>query len=210
MSLLYREAGVDLNAAEEMAARITNRLGSKLFAGFLPVSAIKSYDHPVLVSSIDGVGSKARLACRLDRLNGLGQDLVHHCVNDIAVHGATPLLLLDYLAFHHLDPTIAETLVESIARACERLGMTLAGGETAEMPTVLAPGELDIAGAIVGVAEQVQIVDGSAIREGDLLLGLPSSGPHTNGFSLIQHVLPEGAYAEELMPGFTVADALLE
>ena len=163
MSTSYAEAGVDLRLAGEVTARITQRLGSGLFGGFLPVSQLKSYREPVLVSSIDGVGTKVRLARRLGAVDGLGRDIVHHCVNDIAVHGAEPLFFLDYLAFDRLDPAAVDGIVRSIADACRDLGIRLSGGETAEMPA-LRPGQLDIAGAIVGVVEADAIVDGSTIR----------------------------------------------
>lgn len=210
MSVRYRDAGVNLEAADEVSARLKDRLGTGLFGGFLPVSALKTLEDPVLVSSMDGIGTKVRLAARLDRVDGLGWDIVNHCVNDIAVHGATPLLFLDYLAFHHLDPGLVERIVASIAAACESLGIAFAGGETAEMPLVYPPGQFDIAGAIVGVVERSEIVDGSAIRSGDVLLGLPSSGLHTNGYSLVQRLYDDRDYGRyEPALGSTLGDALL-
>lgn len=211
MSVRYSDAGVDLAAADELTARITRRTGSALFGGFLPVPALKGYDEPVLVSSIDGIGTKVRLAALLGRVEGLGRDIVHHCVNDIAVHGATPLLFMDYLAFDRLDPGMAERIVASIAGACSALDIRLAGGETAEMPLVYAPGQMDVAGAIVGVVERTEIVDGSAIRPGDLLIGLPSSGLHTNGYSLVQHLFGDEEYGRyHAALGKTLGEALLE
>jgi phosphoribosylformylglycinamidine cyclo-ligase len=210
MSVRYRDAGVDLEAAESITARITDRLGSSLFGGFLPVSQLKSYREPVLVTSIDGIGTKVRLAARRGSIEGLGHDIVHHCVNDIAVHGATPLCFLDYLAFHHLDPVTVERIVGSIGDACRALGIALAGGETAEMPLVYSPGHFDIAGTVVGAVEAGEIIDGSAIREGDLLLGLPSSGLHTNGYSLVQHLFSEEDYSRYHPDlGMTMGEALL-
>jgi phosphoribosylformylglycinamidine cyclo-ligase len=211
MSVTYRDAGVDLEAAEGLTDQITQRLGSRLFGGFVPVSQLKTYQSPVLVSSIDGIGTKVRLAARLNRVEGLGQDIVHHCVNDIAVHGATPLFFLDYLAFHHLELSLVERIVGGIADACEALGIRLAGGETAEMPSVYPPGHFDIAGAIVGVVEEQEIVDGSAVVPGDLLIGLPSSGLHTNGYSLVQRIFSEEDYIRrDPISGKTLGEALLE
>ncbi|MDQ2743592.1 MAG: AIR synthase related protein, partial [Chloroflexota bacterium] len=171
----YRDAGVDLDLASGITDRITRRLGQCLFGGFLPVSSLKSYNSPVLVSSMDGIGTKVRLASQLGKVNGLGRDIVHHCVNDIAVHGATPLFFLDYLACHSLDPDLVGSIVDGIAGACENLGFALAGGETAEMPLVYPPGHFDVAGAIVGVVEESEIVDGRDIAAGDVLIGLPSA-----------------------------------
>jgi phosphoribosylformylglycinamidine cyclo-ligase len=210
MSIGYRDAGVDLNVADEIAARIKQRVGTGLFGGFIPVSALKAYESPVLVSSIDGMGTKVRLAAKLGRLDGLGADIVHHCVNDIAVHGAVPLFFLDYLAFHRLEPEVVDRLVASIATGCEALGIRLAGGETAEMPLVYAPDHFDLAGAIVGVVEEGAIVDGGSIRAGDVVLGAPSSGLHTNGFSLVQALFNDEEYERyEPSLGSTLGEALL-
>jgi phosphoribosylformylglycinamidine cyclo-ligase len=126
VSIGYQDAGVDLEVAEQITAGITERLGGKLFGGFVPVPALKGYDTPILVSSIDGIGTKVRLAARLGWVEGLGRDIVHHCVNDIAVHGASPLFFLDYLAFHRLEPELVERIVGSIADACDALGIVLA------------------------------------------------------------------------------------
>jgi phosphoribosylformylglycinamidine cyclo-ligase len=211
MSITYQDAGVDLDAAEGLTGQIAERLGSRLFGGFVPVSELKQFESPVLVSSIDGIGTKVRLAARLNRVEGLGQDIVHHCVNDIAVHGATPLFFLDYLAFHHLEPSLAQRIVGGIADACAALGIRLAGGETAEMPSVYPPGHFDIAGAIVGVVEERDVVDGSAIVPGDLLIGLPSSGLHTNGYSLVQRLFSEEHYLRrDPISGRTLGEVLLE
>lgn len=210
MSVRYSDAGVDLTVAAEVTAQIKERVGNGLFGGFIPVSALKTYDSPVLVSSIDGVGTKVRLAAQLDRLDGLGADIVHHCVNDIAVHGAQPLCFLDYLAFHRLEPRTVDRIVASIASACEALGIRLAGGETAEMPLVYAPDHFDLAGAIVGVVEEREIIDGRSIQVGDVVLGVPSSGLHTNGFSLVQALFSDEEY-ERYEPSLqtTLGEALL-
>ncbi len=211
MSVRYQDAGVHLAAADEVTSRITERLKNGLFGGFFPASVLKEYDAPVLVSSIDGIGTKVRLASRLGKVAELGLDIVHHCVNDIAVHGATPLFFLDYLAFHTLDPALVHSLVDSMASACASLDIQLAGGETAEMPLVYPPGHFDVAGAIVGVVEQQAIVDGSAIEAGDVLIGLPSSGVHTNGFSLLQQLFDDDDYGRH-QAGLdsTLGEALLQ
>jgi phosphoribosylformylglycinamidine cyclo-ligase len=209
MYVRYADAGVDLSVAEDISARLKKRVGG-LFGGFVPVSELKSYEEPVLVSSIDGVGTKVRLAAALNRMDVLGFDLVHHCVNDIAVHGARPLFFLDYLAFHRLDAGVVEVVVDSIASACESLDIRLAGGETAEMPSVYGESQFDIAGAVVGVVEQDAIVDGAGISEGDMVIGLPSSGVHTNGFSLVQALFPvEALKSFEPTLGVAVGEALL-
>lgn len=210
MSLRYRDVGVDLEVAETINSRIRDYLGNTLFGGFVEVPALREYEMPVLVSSMDGIGSKVRLAARLDRVETLGEDIVHHCVNDIAVHGASPLFFLDYVAFHRLDPSLIDRIVGSIRAACDRLNIALAGGETAEMPLVYPPGHFDIAGAVVGVVERAAIVDGSAIRRGDVLVGFPSHGLHTNGYSLAQRLFGDDDYARyEPSLGTTVGDALL-
>jgi phosphoribosylformylglycinamidine cyclo-ligase len=190
----YLETGVDLRAASDLAERIRGRIGSGLFGGFVPVWQLKAYRNPVLVSSVDGIGTKTRLAAQLGRIDGLGRDIVHHCVNDIAVHGATPLFFLDYLAFHRLEPAVAGSILDDIEAACSSLGIKLVGGETAEMPGVYREGCFDIAGAIVGAVEQDEIVDGGTIRVGDVLIGLASNGVHTNGFSLIQSLFSIDEY----------------
>jgi phosphoribosylformylglycinamidine cyclo-ligase len=211
VSVLYREAGVDLEVADLIKQRISKRLGTGLFGGFVPVSALKDYDEPLLVSSIDGIGSKVRLAALLNKYGGLGQDIVHHCVNDIAVHGATPLFFLDYLAFNRLKPTVVDRIVASVAEACRALGVRVAGGETAEMPLIYPEDHFDVAGSVVGVVERAEVIDGSTIEIGDVVLGLPSSGLHTNGFSLIHEVFGEQdfhRYEPEL--GRNLGEALLE
>jgi phosphoribosylformylglycinamidine cyclo-ligase len=211
VSVLYREAGVDLEVADLIKGRISKRLGTGLFGGFVPVSALKRYDEPLLVSSIDGIGTKVRLAALLDKVEGLGQDLVHHCVNDIAVHGATPLFFLDYLALNRLIPNLVERIVASIEEACRAIGIRLAGGETAEMPLIYPQDHFDIAGSVVGVVERCEVIDGSAIGIGDVVIGLPSSGLHTNGYSLVQEVFcDKDFYGYEPELGVSLGEALLE
>jgi phosphoribosylformylglycinamidine cyclo-ligase len=210
MTVSYRDAGVDLDASDELTSWLSTRIGVGLFGGCFPVPELKSYDVPVLVSSVDGIGTKVKLAAQVGRFGGLGMDIVHHCVNDIAAHGAKPLIFMDYLAFHSLDTSIAQQIVESITDACSALGIRLAGGETAEMPLVYQRAAFDVAGAIVGVVEQDQILDGSGIRAGDVLLGCPSSGLHTNGFSLVLSLFNAEDYSGRTPVGKTLAEVLLE
>lgn len=159
--------------------------------------------RPVLVSSADGVGTKLKIASLTGRHGTVGQDLVNHCVNDIAVQGAAPLFFLDYFAAGALDAVVTTEVVSGIAKACKENGCALIGGETAEMPGMYAPGEYDLAGFIVGAAEQSKLLTGNSIRAGDVLLALPSTGLHTNGYSLARHLLFQQA-------GYTVATRLPE
>jgi phosphoribosylformylglycinamidine cyclo-ligase len=163
--------------------------GIGAFGGLFDAAALKELESPVLVASTDGVGTKTRVAAYLGRWESIGADLVNHCINDILVQGARPLFFLDYVAASHLEPVQVATIVEGIAAACREAGCALLGGETAEMPGVYAPGEIDLAGTIVGVVERTQIIDGARIQPGDVLLGLPSTGLHTNGYSLARRVL---------------------
>jgi len=144
----------------------------------------KKYKNPVLVSGTDGVGTKLKLAFMSNRHNTIGEDIVNHCVNDILVHGAKPLFFLDYIATGKLKPETVVSIIEGIARGCQKAGMALIGGETAEMPDFYQPGEYDLAGFIVGIVEQDKIINGERIAEGDILIGLASNGLHTNGYSL--------------------------
>jgi len=218
----YRQSGVDIDAGNETVRRIKSlaratftpgvlsEIGS--FGGLFRLNAAGMSD-PVLVSSADGVGTKLRIAFMTGRHNTIGADLVNHCINDILVQGATPLFFLDYLATGRLSPEIAEQIVTGIARACRENGCALIGGETAEMPGFYADGEYDIAGFIVGAVERAKLIDGKSIAPGDVLLGLPSSGLHTNGYSLARKVFFEAcalrpdSHVPEL--NGTVADVLL-
>jgi len=177
-----------VTAAEAYVARtqsegVVGKLGA--FGGFFEVP--RGYKHPILVSSVDGVGTKLKVAFMADRHDTIGEDLVNHCVNDIAVCGAKPLYFLDYFATGKLKAGIFEAVVAGIARGCENNGCALIGGETAEMPDFYAAGEYDLAGTVVGIVEKDQILDGSRVRADDVLLGLPSNGLHTNGFTLARH-----------------------
>ena len=193
----YRQAGVDIDAGNETVRRIRSLARATFTPGVL--SDIGSFgglfrldrgrfQDPVLVSSADGVGTKLKVAFMTGRHDTVGGDLVNHCVNDILVQGAEPLFFLDYLATGRLSPDVAEQVVGGVARACRENGCALIGGETAEMPGFYADGEYDIAGFIVGAVERTKIVDGRSIVPGDVLIGLPSAGLHTNGYSLARRV----------------------
>ena len=197
----YRKAGVDIDAGQELVRRIapaakrTHRpeILSDL-GGFAALASIPSkYEQPVLVTGTDGVGTKLKLAMEHDRHDDVGQDLVAMCVNDVLATGAEPFLFLDYYATGRLDVDVAERVIVGIARGCEIAGCTLAGGETAEMPGFYQPGEYDLAGFCVGVVERDAIVTGEDIAIGDRLIGLSSSGPHSNGYSLIRRILEDQA-----------------
>jgi phosphoribosylformylglycinamidine cyclo-ligase len=217
----YRAAGVDIGegdrAVEEIkrhARRTFTRGVLAGIGGFGAAYRLTGYRHPVLVSSADGVGTKLKVAFMTGRHDTVGQCLVNHCVNDIAVEGATPLFFLDYFATGRLDAGVAAIVVGGIARACRENRCALIGGETAEMPGFYAPGEYDLAGFIVGAVERGRLITGSGIRAGDALIALPSTGLHTNGYSLARRLLFDvagfkpGRYVAEL--GCTVADELLK
>ena len=197
----YSDAGVDISAANEAKKRITAAVkathGSQVLGGIGGFGGLFSTEgfppDPVLVSSIDGVGTKLKIAFLLDKHDTVGEDIVNHCVNDILVQGAHPLFFMDYLATGKLDPGTIEKVVEGIARACRVNSCALLGGETAEMPGFYAEGEYDLAGTIVGVVSRKSILTGETVKNGDVLLGLASSGLHTNGYSLARKVLLEMA-----------------
>jgi phosphoribosylformylglycinamidine cyclo-ligase len=194
----YATAGVDIERAQRTKQRI-RYLAHKTFTkgvlseigGFGGLFALdkKRYHDPVLVSSVDGVGTKLKVAFELGVHHTIGADLVNHCVNDIAVQGAAPLFFMDYFATGKLEPDVTEKVVSGIADACKQNGCALIGGETAEMPGFYANGEYDLAGFIVGVVERDRIITGEAVKPGDVLLGLPSNGLHTNGYSLARKLL---------------------
>jgi phosphoribosylformylglycinamidine cyclo-ligase len=214
----YRSAGVDIAAGQRavdlMADAVRATYGPEVlagigaFGGLFDAAKLKGMAGPVLVASTDGVGTKTRVAARLNRWDTIGRDLVNHCINDILVQGARPLFFLDYIASSRLDPVQIATVVRGVAAACREAGCALLGGETAEMPGVYEPGELDLAGTIVGVVERDRIVDGSRIRPGDAIVGLSSLGLHTNGFSLARRVL-DGLDWSEPVGDTTIGDALL-
>jgi phosphoribosylformylglycinamidine cyclo-ligase len=218
----YHSSGVNIDAGNETVSRIKSlargtftrgvlsEIGS--FGGLFALGE-RGYEDPVLVSSADGVGTKLKVAFLANRHDTVGVDLVNHCVNDILVQGAEPLFFLDYLATGRLRPDVAERIVSGMATACRDNGCALLGGETAEMPGFYADGEYDLAGFIVGAVERARIVDGSTLVPGDVLIGLPSTGLHTNGYSLARRILFEverlsvDSYVEDL--GTTVGEALL-
>ena len=217
--LTYRDAGVDIEAGESLVERIkplvqkTQRpecLGNIGGFGGLFELPIDRYRRPVLVSGTDGVGTKLKLAVILDRHDTIGIDLVAMCVNDVLVLGAEPLYFLDYFATGRLSPEHAQSVIAGIATGCEAAGAALIGGETAEMPGMYSPGEYDLAGFCVGVVEKDQIIDGSHIRAGDQVLGLASSGLHSNGYSLARAVLERSsATLDQPIGETTLGEALL-
>ena len=217
----YRDAGVNIDEADRAIGAIKKMAQRTFTPGVLTkigtfgaCYALTGFKKPVLVSSVDGVGTKLKIAFLTGRHDTIGQDLVNHCVNDIAVEGAVPLFFLDYLSVGKLDAEVAASVISGIARGCKENGCALIGGETAEMPGLYAPGEYDLAGTIVGAAEKGDLITGRGIRAGDGLLGLPSSGLHTNGYSLARKLLFEIAgyqpntWRHEL--GTTVAEELLK
>ena len=198
ISLTYRDAGVDIDAGDALVEAIkplvarTNRPG--VLAGIGGFGALfqippGQYQEPVLVSSTDGVGTKLKLAIELDRHDTIGIDLVAMCVNDIVVQGAEPLFFLDYFATGKLDNDTAARVIGGIAEGCHQAGCALVGGETAEMPGMYQPGDYDLAGFTVGVVEKNRVIDGSAVQANDTIIGLVSSGPHSNGYSLIHRII---------------------
>ncbi|MBM3325091.1 MAG: phosphoribosylformylglycinamidine cyclo-ligase, partial [Calditrichaeota bacterium] len=220
----YRKAGVDIDKAA-MAKRIIAAQARTT----LPVSMLHEIGHfggffalpsegpakPVLVASTDGVGTKLLLANKLGRLQGVGADLVHHCINDILTCGAMPLFFLDYMAFGKLDIDKISTIAESLAEACRTHEVALIGGETAEMPDMYREADFDLAGTIVGWVDEDRILDKKRVVEGDLLLGLPSNGLHTNGYSLIRKIFAAEIESGELLRddpklGESLMDALLK
>jgi phosphoribosylformylglycinamidine cyclo-ligase len=222
-SLSYRDAGVDIDAANVALAGI-KELVKKTYNdqvlcdigtfGAMYLLDLQNMEEPVLVSSVDGVGTKLKLAFMTGRHDTVGVDLVSHCVNDILVQGARPLFFLDYFAVGKLEPQVAVDVVRGLSAGCRFAGCALIGGETAEMPDMYQPGEYDLAGMIVGIVDRKKIVDGSAIREGDVIIGLPSTGLHTNGYSLARKITFElaGLGVDDPMPytDRTVAEALME
>jgi len=217
----YKEVGVDIEAGDETVDRIGSSVRDTFTPGVLAdIGAFGSFfepdldgmEAPVLVSSIDGVGTKLKVASRTGRYDTVGQDLVNHCVNDIAVCGAEPLYFLDYYGVGSLDPNTAEAVVEGFATACKENKCALVGGEIAEMPDVYGEGDFDLVGSIVGMADKTDIVEGDDVQPGDVLLGLPSTGIHTNGYTLARTVLFEEFTVDDCPPelgGESIGEALL-
>ena len=221
----YKEAGVDIDIANEAFRRMKPLITSTFtpnvirdvgaFGGFFELDLSK-WSTPVLVSSIDGVGTKVKVAQLMGQHDTIGQDLVNHCVNDIAVCGADPLFFLDYFATGKIDPNVAEFIMQGLTHACKQSGISLIGGETAEMPDTYTQGDYDLVGTIIGIVEKDRIFDGVLVRSGDVLMGITSSGLHTNGYTLARRVLlgrlsafRVGDCPEEL-EGQSVGDALLQ
>lgn len=217
----YKDSGVDIKAGEEMVESIKgvvkdthgpevlHNIGG--FGGFFKPD-LGSYKNPVFISSVDGVGTKLIVAFKAGKYDTVGQDLVNHCVNDIAVCGAKPLFFLDYFSTGKLEQHVGVDVVKGFAKACKENGVALIGGETAEMPDIYDAGEFDLAGTIVGIVDEDKVINGAEIQKGDVLLGFKSSGLHTNGYSLARKVLfskyKVENYVEEL--GSTVGDELLK
>ena len=220
MGRSYREAGVDLDEARRAVELIRRAAASTAtpavlggVGGFGSLFRLDPapYPDPVLVASTDGVGTKLKVAIAMQRHDTIGVDLVHHCINDIAVQGADPLFFMDYLATARLRAEVVEEIVTGIANACAAAGIALVGGETAELPDIYQGEDYDLAGFIVGVVARRDVVDGRAVRAGDAVIGLPSSGLHTNGYSLVRRVLPERDWVSGA-PGIdrTLGQELLE
>jgi phosphoribosylformylglycinamidine cyclo-ligase len=219
----YARAGVDIDLGNKVKATLPELLASTRrkevlgkvggFGGLFELD-LKKYRHPVLVSSVDGVGTKLKIAFAMDRHDTIGQDLVNHCVNDIAVLGAEPLFFLDYLGTGKLEPKVFTEILRGFARACAENNCALIGGETAQMPGFYQAGEYDVSGTIVGVVEKSRMLSGQTVRPGDAVIGLASSGLHTNGYSLAREVFfkklklkPQTRVAEL---GNTIGDELLK
>ncbi len=216
----YKESGVDIDAGEELVRRIKQPVRSTfnknvltdigMFGAFYRAD-FKGIKKPVLVSSVDGVGTKLKIAIRLNRHDTVGQDLVNHCVNDILVCGAKPLYFMDYYATGKLSPDVAEQVIRGFVKACNENECALIGGETAEMPGMYGAEDYDIAGTIVGIVDEKKILNGKKVKAGDVLIGLPSTGLHTNGYSLARRVLLDKFDLEKHIDELngTLADALL-
>lgn len=218
----YKDAGVDIAAGEEAVDRIKGMVRSTFtpsvltdlgkFGGFFQLD-LTGYKSPVLVSSIDGVGTKLKVAIMMNKHDSIGEDLVNHCINDILVGGAKPLFFLDYIGTGKLSPGVMEEIISGMVRGCKAAGCSLVGGEMAEMPGFYQAGEYDVAGSIVGIVDKDRVIDGSKIQKGDILIALPSTGLHTNGYSLARKVLFEAAHlgVHDIVPdlGESVGESLL-
>ncbi len=214
MGATYKLAGVDIHAGENTVRRIKKLAKSTfnqnvlsdigLFGAFFKID-IEKYKNPVLVSSVDGVGTKLKIAIAVNKHDTIGQDLVNHCVNDIAVCGAKPLFFLDYIAFGKLNPKKAEQIIKGFSVACKQNGCALIGGETAEMPGLYAKNDYDISGTIVGIVERKDLINGEKVRRGDILVGFPSNGLHTNGYSLARKILLNKFSLNSIPKGFSVS-----
>ena len=217
----YKQAGVDLEASQNLKRRIrdivTPTHGPQVLAGvgaFGAMYQFAGYEEPILVSSTDPVGTKLRLAVMMERYDAIGVDLVNACINDVIVCGARPIFFLDYINMSSLRPDVVEELVGGMAQACQEVNCALIGGETAEMPGVFAEGNFDVSGFVVGVVEKSEMIDPTTISDGDVLIGVPSNGLHTNGYSLVRHVYgldtdPSPLHETRPELGESLGDALL-
>ncbi|MGD9202468.1 MAG: phosphoribosylformylglycinamidine cyclo-ligase [Chitinispirillia bacterium] len=197
--LTYADAGVNLKSWNKTKERIGSLVKSTFnsnavgifgqFGGLFDISMLKDYDTPILVSSVDGVGTKLLIAHKINKHDSVGEDIVNHCVNDILVMGAKPLYFLDYIGVGSLFPELVEQIMKGLASACKKTGIVLIGGETAEMPDLYKNGEYDLTGTIVGIVDKSEIIDGSDILPGDIIIGLRSNGLHTNGYSLARRII---------------------
>ena len=200
MAKSYEASGVNLEAGYEVVSRIKKHVASTTrqgcmggigaFGGMFDLGSL-GYKHPILVSGTDGVGTKLKIAFAMDRHDTIGIDAVAMCVNDVLAQGAEPLIFLDYVAVGHNRPEVVEAIVSGVAEGCRQAGCALVGGETAEMPGMYAPEDYDIAGFTVGAVEKEELIDGSKVAEGDVLIGLPSTGVHSNGFSLVRKIVAD-------------------
>jgi phosphoribosylformylglycinamidine cyclo-ligase len=218
----YKDAGVDIDAQDKALEQVKKMVRNTYTSGVLSDQGAfgglfglpKGYKEPVLVASADGVGTKLKVAIATGRNGTVGQDLVNHCINDILVQGARPLFFLDYLATGRLEPDVVADVIGGVATACSEAGVALLGGETAEMPGFYGDGDYDLAGFIVGVVDRKAILDGSSVKKGDVLVGLPSTGLHTNGYSLARKVLLDdpGFGPDDVIPelGCSVGEELLK
>lgn len=222
MTISYKDAGVDIDAGARAVNLMKDAVhathGPEVLAGvgafgglFDGAAAFAGLSRPVLVASTDGVGTKTKIAAALGRFDTIGHDIVNHCANDILVQGARPLFFLDYIASSRLTPETVAAAVTGAAAACKAIGCALLGGETAEMPGVYESGEFDLVGTIVGVVDREKIIDGSTIAPGDAVIAIPSSGLHTNGFSLARRVFADRAFTDEIpeLGGARLGDVLL-
>lgn len=217
----YSKAGVNIAAGQQATELMKESIrktytpavlsDTGAFGGLFALDASKNMERPVLVASTDGVGTKTMVASKLGRWDTIGQDLVNHCVNDILVQGAEPLFFLDYVASSKLDPEQIASVVRGCAIACEQIGAALLGGETAEMPGVYHDGEIDLVGTIIGIVDHAKLVDGKRIQAGDVILSLPSTGLHTNGYSLARNVLKHNNWLQpHSLLGESIGEALLK
>jgi phosphoribosylformylglycinamidine cyclo-ligase len=218
----YKDAGVDIDAQDKALEQVKKMVRNTYTSGVLSDQGAfgglfglpKGYKEPVLVASADGVGTKLKVAIATGRNGTVGQDLVNHCINDILVQGARPLFFLDYLATGRLEPDVVADVIGGVATACSEAGVALLGGETAEMPGFYGDGDYDLAGFVVGLVDRKAILDGSSVKKGDVLVGLPSTGLHTNGYSLARKVLLDdpGFGPDDVIPelGCSVGEELLK